>query len=85
MPPTARAPAPTIIPTEPLGGSIPRPIDLIERVARRDTDDPALVPLYDRVQLQQLSISRSIAEEHGGRLWAAPTNDGPSTTVHFTV
>jgi 5-methyltetrahydropteroyltriglutamate--homocysteine methyltransferase len=34
------------IPTEPIG-SIPRPIDLIERVAKSDGEDPNLAPLYD--------------------------------------
>jgi PAS domain S-box-containing protein len=31
-----------------------------------------------------LSISRTIVEQHGGRLWAVP-NDGPGTTFQFTV
>jgi signal transduction histidine kinase len=31
-----------------------------------------------------LAISRSIVENHGGRLWAVP-NEGPGTTFQFTV
>jgi C4-dicarboxylate-specific signal transduction histidine kinase len=31
-----------------------------------------------------LAISRSIVEDHGGRLWAAP-NDGPGVTVKFAL
>jgi PAS domain S-box-containing protein len=31
-----------------------------------------------------LTISRSIVEAHGGRLWASP-NDGPGTTFQFTL
>jgi signal transduction histidine kinase len=31
-----------------------------------------------------LAISRSIIENHGGRLWATP-NDGPGTTFQFTL
>ena len=31
-----------------------------------------------------LSISRSILQAHGGRLWAT-ANDGPGTSFHFTL
>jgi PAS domain S-box-containing protein len=31
-----------------------------------------------------LSISRSIIQNHGGRLWAEP-NEGPGTSFHFTL
>jgi 5-methyltetrahydropteroyltriglutamate--homocysteine methyltransferase len=39
-------PTPITIPTEPIG-SIPRPLDLIERVAKGDSEDPELAPLYE--------------------------------------
>src|SRR5467141_4091765 len=39
-------PAPITIPTEPIG-SIPRPADLIEKVAKTDGEDPNLAPLYE--------------------------------------
>ena len=33
-----------------------------------------------------LSISRSIVEAHGGRMWATPNDDGrPGATLHFTL
>jgi signal transduction histidine kinase len=31
-----------------------------------------------------LSVSRSIVEMHGGKIWAAP-NDGPGATMRFTL
>ena len=34
------------IPTEPIG-SIPRPLELIEAMARKDSEDPSLEPLYE--------------------------------------
>jgi 5-methyltetrahydropteroyltriglutamate--homocysteine methyltransferase len=40
------APLASIIPTEPIG-SIPRPVDLIDRVAKGDSEDPNLAPFYE--------------------------------------
>src|SRR3979411_2096715 len=39
-------PASLTIPTEPIG-SIPRPVDLIEKIAQSDGEDPGLGPLYE--------------------------------------
>src|SRR4030081_2331184 len=39
-------PAPITIPTEPIG-SIPRPVDLVERIARSGGEDPSLEPHYE--------------------------------------
>src|SRR6266851_3383813 len=39
-------PDPIAIPTEPIG-SIPRPRELVERVARGDSEDPELAPFYE--------------------------------------
>jgi 5-methyltetrahydropteroyltriglutamate--homocysteine methyltransferase len=39
-------PAPITLPTEPIG-SIPRPAELIERVAEGDSEDPNLAPLNE--------------------------------------
>jgi 5-methyltetrahydropteroyltriglutamate--homocysteine methyltransferase len=42
---------PTLItlPTEPIG-SIPKPVDLIERVSRGESEDPSLAPLYEHIR-----------------------------------
>jgi signal transduction histidine kinase len=32
-----------------------------------------------------LSVSRSIVEAHGGRLWAEPNEDGPGATFAFAL
>ena len=46
-------PVPITIPTEPIG-SIPRPTDLIERVAEADSEDPNLAPLYENAILDTM-------------------------------
>jgi 5-methyltetrahydropteroyltriglutamate--homocysteine methyltransferase len=47
-----------VIPTEPIG-SIPRPHELIEAVARKGMDDPSLDPLYEE------AIRDTIERFHG--------------------
>ena len=39
-------PVPITIPTEPIG-SIARPVDLIARIAKSDSQDPGLDPIFD--------------------------------------
>ena len=54
-------PASLTIPTEPIG-SIPRPVHLIDRVARSDSEDPELAPLYEdaiRDTIEQLEATGS--------------------------
>jgi 5-methyltetrahydropteroyltriglutamate--homocysteine methyltransferase len=54
-------PAPITIPTEPIG-SIPRPVDLIERVSRGDSEDPNLAYLYEdavRVTIERFEATGS--------------------------
>ena len=72
------------------GEAIPR-----VRVAVRDSGaeiDPEIaIRMFDAFYTTKrsglgmgLSISRTIIEQHGGRLWATP-NDGPGTTFYFTI
>ena len=62
------------IPTEPIG-SIPRPVDLIERVARGDSEDPNLAPLYEDAIRD--TIERFEAKD--------PPNGGPGVTIEFAL
>jgi len=43
---TSAKPRPITIPTEPIG-SIPRPFDLLQRLAEVDSDDPTVAPFYE--------------------------------------
>src|ERR1700726_2112961 len=54
-------PPPVTIPTEPIG-SIPRPVDLIERIAQGDGEDSSLDPLYEdaiRDTIERLEVAGS--------------------------
>ena len=67
-------PASLTIPTEPIG-SIPRPADLIERVAKGDSEDPNLAPLYEDAIRD--TIERFEAKD--------PPNGGPGVTIEFAL
>jgi 5-methyltetrahydropteroyltriglutamate--homocysteine methyltransferase len=63
-------PAPITIPTEPIG-SIPRPVDRIEGVAKGDGDDPNLAPLYEeaiRDTIERVEATGSPVVAHGERI-----------------
>ena len=67
-------PASIRMPTEPIG-SIPSPIDPIERVAQSNGEDPNLVPLYEA------AISR-----HLERFEAKdPLNSGLGVIIEFAI
>ncbi len=67
-------PASISIPTEAIG-SIPRPIDLIERAAKSDGEDPNLAPLYEAAIRD--TIERFEAKD--------PPNGGPGVTIEFAL
>src|SRR2546427_13117985 len=58
---------PITIPTEPIG-SIPRPVDLIERIARSGSEDLGLEPLYEdaiRDTVERFEATGSPVVTHG--------------------
>jgi len=58
-------PPPITIPTEPIG-SIPRPVDLIERVSRGESEDPTLRSSLRRMRDSVLEASEYMPTEHLG-------------------
>jgi 5-methyltetrahydropteroyltriglutamate--homocysteine methyltransferase len=67
-------PARITIPTEPIG-SLPRPADLIERVAKADSEDPNLAPLYKnaiRDTMKRFEATGSVDPRLGPRKKCAP-------------
>ena len=62
------------IPTEPIG-SIPRPLNLIDKVAKGDSEDPNLTPLYEDAIRD--TIERLEAKD--------PPNGGPGVTIEFAL
>jgi 5-methyltetrahydropteroyltriglutamate--homocysteine methyltransferase len=76
-----------MIPTEPIG-SIPRPLDLIEAVARKGPEDPSVIPLYEaavRDTVRRFEATGSPIITDGEQMkyhnfWTYPVHGLPNTT-----
>jgi 5-methyltetrahydropteroyltriglutamate--homocysteine methyltransferase len=74
------------IPTEPIG-SIPRPVELIEALARKDCEDPSLTPLYEasvRDTIERFEATGSPVVTDGEQckyhnFWTYPVHGLPNT------
>jgi methionine synthase II (cobalamin-independent) len=74
------------IPTEPIG-SIPRPVELIDALARKGSDDPSLVPLYEaaiRDTIERFEATGSPIVTDGEQrkyhnFWTYPVHGLPNT------
>jgi 5-methyltetrahydropteroyltriglutamate--homocysteine methyltransferase len=75
-----------MIPTEPIG-SIPRPLELIEAVSRKGTEDPSVIPLYEaavRDTVQRFEATGSPVITDGEQMkyhnfWTYPVHGLPNT------
>ena len=76
-----------LIPTEPIG-SIPRPPDLVDALARKDSDDPSLLPLYEaaiRDTVERFEATGSPVVTDGEQrkyhnFWTYPVHGLPNTS-----
>ena len=76
-----------MIPTEPIG-SLPRPLDLIEAVSRKGTEDPSVTALYDATvqdTVQRFEATGSPVITDGEQMkyhnfWTYPVHGLPNTT-----
>lgn len=76
-----------MIPTEPIG-SLPRPLDLIEAVSRKGTEDPSVTALYDAAvqdTVQRFEATGSPVITDGEQMkyhnfWTYPVHGLPNTT-----
>src|ERR1700741_4508850 len=74
------------IPTEPIG-SLPRPVSLVEALARKDSEDPSLASLYEaaiRDTIERFVATGSPVVTDGGQrkyhnFWTYPVHGLPNT------